>query len=72
MMEEEKLDRYRVEGAKVRIVRDAMEMNDVVGIVVAWDDDTVMIRRPNRRIVKVSRAHRIQRAEEPRESLLEL
>jgi len=71
MISEEQLDAYRVEGTKVRVVRDAMEMNDVVGIVVAWDDDTIMIRRPNRRIVKVGRAYRIQRADEPREALLE-
>lgn len=72
MITEEELDQYRVEGTKVRIVRDAMEMNDVVGIVVAWDDETMMIRRPNRRIVKVSRAYRIGPADEPRETLLEL
>jgi len=72
MISEEQLDAYRVEGAKVRVVRDAMEMNDVVGIVVAWDDDTIMIRRPNRRIVKVGRSYPVQRADEPREALLEL
>jgi hypothetical protein len=72
MISEEVLDRYRVEGTRVRVVRDAMEMNDVLGIVVAWDDETMMIRRPNRRIVKVSRAYRIGRADEPRETLLEL
>lgn len=72
MIAEEELDRYRVEGTRVRVVRDAMEMNDVIGIVVAWDDETMMIRRPNRRIVKVSRAYRIGRAEVPRETLLEL
>lgn len=65
-MDEELLDRYRVAGTKIRVVRDALEQNDVVGIVVAWDDESVLIRRPNRRVVKLSRAYRIQPADEPR------
>jgi hypothetical protein len=32
-----------------------MEMNDIIGIVVAWDDTTAVIRKFNRRVVKVSR-----------------
>jgi hypothetical protein len=66
-MDEQELDRYRVEGTKVRIVRDALEQNDVIGIVVAWDEDSVLIRRPNRRVVKLSRSYRIQPADEPRQ-----
>lgn len=60
------LDAYRVSGTKVRIVRDAIEKNDVVGIVVAWDDDYVLIRRPNKRVIKIKRAYRIQPFSEPR------
>lgn len=66
MIEEGVLDRYRLQGVKVRVVRDGLEMNDVIGIVVAWDDDSVMIRKPNRRVVKLSRAYDYRPADEPR------
>ena len=65
-MDERTLDQYRQEGTKVRVVRDALEQNDVVGIVVAWDADIVLIRRPNRRVVKLNRQYPIQPADEPR------
>ncbi len=70
-MNEEQLNQYREEGTKIRIVRDALEQNDVVGIVVAWDDEYVLIRRPNRRVIKVKRGYPMQPASEPRPSLLE-
>jgi len=66
MLNEEQLDKLRVDGTKIRIVRDALEQNDVVGIVVAWDDEYVLIRRPNRRVVKVKRSYSIQTASEER------
>lgn len=66
-MNEEQLDQFRVDGTKVRVVRDALEQNDVVGIVVAWDDEHMLIRRPNRRVVKVKRGYEIQLASEPRQ-----
>ncbi|TQR45253.1 hypothetical protein [Paenibacillus popilliae] len=66
MMEEAELDRYRVEGTFVRVIRDILEMNDVRGFVVAWDDEYVMIRKRNRRVVKLSRSYMIQPADEPR------
>jgi len=56
---DEQLNHYRLDGTKVRVVRDALEINDVIGIVVAWDDTTVMIRRPNKRIVKLDRSYAI-------------
>lgn len=65
-IDEDTLDRYRVEGTKVRVVRDALEQNDVLGIVVAWDDESVLIRRPNKRVVKLDRSYRILPADEPR------
>jgi hypothetical protein len=65
-LNEEQLDRYRVEGTKVRVVRDALEQNDVVGIVVAWDESSILIRRPNKRVVKLDRKYRMQLADEPR------
>ncbi|WP_028547819.1 hypothetical protein [Paenibacillus sp. UNC451MF] len=60
MISEEQLDHYRVEGTKLRVVRDADPVNDVKGIVVAWDDKTVMIRKQNRRIVKLDRSYHYQ------------
>lgn len=66
MMEEAVLDRYRLEGTLVRVVRDLLEMNDVRGYVVAWDEESVMIRKRNRRVVKLSRTYAIQPAAEPR------
>ncbi|MFC4600021.1 hypothetical protein [Cohnella hongkongensis] len=66
MWSDEQLDKLRVDGTRIRIVRDALEQNDVVGIVVAWDDEYVLIRRPNRRVVKVKRAYSIQPADEER------
>ncbi|MBW7454203.1 hypothetical protein ACFOLF_31060 [Paenibacillus sepulcri] len=68
MISEEQLDAYRVEGTRIRVVRDGIEDNDVIGIVVAWDDEVVAIRRPNRRIVKVKRNYIIEPASEPRSS----
>ncbi|GGD56036.1 hypothetical protein [Paenibacillus nasutitermitis] len=68
MISEEQLDAYRLEGTQVRVVRDAIEDNDVTGIVVAWDDEVVAIRRPNRRIVKVKRDYIIEPASAPRSS----
>ncbi len=65
-MNDDQLDQYRVEGMKVRVVRDALEQNDVVGIVVAWDEEHLLIRRPNRRVVKVKRGYDLQLASEPR------
>jgi hypothetical protein len=55
MVSEEQLDAFRISGEQVRVVRDGMEMNDIIGIVVAWDDTTAVIRKFNRRVVKVSR-----------------
>lgn len=60
MISEEQLDQYRVEGTLLRVVRDADVKNDVKGIVVAWDDDSVMIRKQNRRIVKLDRGYLYQ------------
>lgn len=58
MVSEEQLDAYRVSGETVRVVRDEIEANDVVGIVVAWDESSVVIRKPSRRVLKLSRSYR--------------
>ncbi|NIK75278.1 hypothetical protein FHS15_000376 [Paenibacillus castaneae] len=66
MVSEEQLDQFRIKGEAVRVVRDEMEQNDVVGIVVAWDESSVVIRRPNRRVVKLSRIYTYALASEER------
>jgi hypothetical protein len=72
VISDEVLDVYRVSGEKVRVIRDALKENDVVGIVLAWDDEHVLIRRPNRRIVKLSRSYKVQPFKEPRPDVLNL
>lgn len=67
MIQDDQLNEFREQGTKIRVVRDILEANDVYGIVVAWDDNTVMIRRPNRRIVKLKRVYSYQTADSPRE-----
>ncbi|MCQ6563101.1 hypothetical protein [Paenibacillus mendelii] len=66
MITEEQLNTYRLEGTKLRVIRDALEMNDVIGIVVAWDEDSVVIRKHNRRVVKLGRQYIYELASEPR------
>ncbi|REE84422.1 hypothetical protein A8990_11599 [Paenibacillus taihuensis] len=69
MISEEQLDQYRVEGTSLRVVRDGMEGNDVMGIVVAWDADSVVIRKRNRRVVKLSRSYIYEPVTAPRTQL---
>nr|WP_283094553.1 hypothetical protein [Paenibacillus sp. ATY16] len=63
------MDQFRQSGEKIRVVRDEMEVNDVIGIVVAWDDASVVIRRHNRRVVKLSRNYRFELASSERGSV---
>ncbi|MDP4097707.1 hypothetical protein OIN60_13095 [Paenibacillus sp. P96] len=70
MISDEVLDVYRVSGEKVRVIRDSLKENDVVGIVLAWDDEHLLIRRPNRNIVKLSRSYNVQPFKEPRPDML--
>ncbi len=70
MITDEQLDEYRINGTKLRVIRDANEANDVTGIVVAWDDTTVAIRKQNRRIVKLSRSYIYQPYDLPRPEML--
>ncbi|MBD2847902.1 hypothetical protein IDH44_22125 [Paenibacillus sp. IB182496] len=62
MISEEQLNEYRLDGTKIRVIRDEMPENDVRGIIVAWDETHVMVRRANRRIVKLSRSYRFEAA----------
>lgn len=66
MISDEQLDAYRISGEKIRVVRDGLESNDVKGIVLAWDESQVMIRRPNKRVVKLDRSYLYQPFSEPR------
>ncbi|SDK98371.1 hypothetical protein SAMN05216191_101326 [Paenibacillus jilunlii] len=67
MISDEQLDAYRISGEKIRVVRDGLESNDVKGIVLAWDESQVMIRRPNKRVVKLDRNYIYQPFAEPRQ-----
>ncbi|MCP3773520.1 hypothetical protein NLX71_09375 [Paenibacillus sp. MZ04-78.2] len=60
MISEELLNHYRQQGMKLRVVRDDYPANDVKGIVVAWDDTTVLIRKQNRRVLKLDRRYHYQ------------
>ncbi|CAM2956191.1 hypothetical protein PASE110613_09460 [Paenibacillus sediminis] len=71
MISDEQLNTYRLSGEKVRVVRDALETNDVIGIVVAWDEEHVLIRRQNRRVVKLNRSYDIQPFSTPRRNPFE-
>ena len=72
MITDEELNAFRLSGEKVRVTRDAIEANDIRGIVVAWDDTQVMIRRPNRNVVKLDRTYIYRPSREPRVSPLDL
>lgn len=66
MITEEQLDRYRIDGTPLRVVRDNIEINDVLGIVVAWDEEHVVIRKRNRKVVKLSRGYVYEPVTAPR------
>ena len=63
MISDEQLNDYRVNGTKLRVVRDGLVENDVKGIVVAWDDTTVLLRKQNRKVVKLDRSYDYQLAD---------
>lgn len=67
MITDDQLNAWRVEAKRVRVIRDADPANDVKGLVVAWDADTVLIRKQNRRVIKLPRMYRIQPLELDRE-----
>lgn len=66
MISEEELDRFRQEGTRVRVERDSEPANDVRGIVVAWDGETVLLRKMNRKLLKLPRTYRYVPDTEPR------
>ncbi|MDF2938610.1 MAG: hypothetical protein K0Q90_3983 [Paenibacillaceae bacterium] len=60
MVTEEMLQQFRLSGSRVRVLRDADPANDILGIVVAWDEETVLLRKINRKLVKLSREYRYE------------
>lgn len=68
MITDEQLDKFRLDGTRVRVVRDADPANDVKGYVMAWDDHTVMIKKLNRRVLKLDRNYLYQPWDEERAS----
>jgi hypothetical protein len=52
---DDQLNQYRESGTKLRVIRDEDAINDVRGIVVAWDEHFVLIRKMNRKVLKLSR-----------------
>ncbi|WP_040714165.1 hypothetical protein [Paenibacillus curdlanolyticus] len=66
MITEQQMDEFRLSGESVRIVRDGIPANDVYGIVVAWDEESIVIRRINKRVVKLSRTYKLERATDER------
>lgn len=66
MVSDEQLDHYRQEGTRIRVIRDANAKNDLKGIVVAWNAEYVLIRKGNRKVVKVSRNYHFQPLTEER------
>jgi hypothetical protein len=57
------LNELRIAGKKVRVIRDAVPENDLYGIVIAWDATHVLLRKQNRKVVKVSKQYEIQPVE---------
>lgn len=69
MLTDDELDVFRRNGTKVRVMRDNSEANDVKGIVVAWNDEEMIIRKQNRRVVKLSRKYPVIPADAERPEL---
>ncbi|MCC2685208.1 MAG: hypothetical protein K0R75_2107 [Paenibacillaceae bacterium] len=69
MINDEQLDQFRVNGTLLRVIRDISPENDVKGIVVAWNEREVMIRKANRKIVKLDRGYMFQPFVDPRPEL---
>lgn len=57
MISDEQLNAYRLEGTKIRVIRDADASNDLKGFVMAWDDTTVLLKKLNRKVVKLDRGY---------------
>ncbi len=60
MISDELLNQYRLNGTKIKVVRDDNPANDIKGIVVAWDEQVVIIRKQNRKVVNLDRQYRFE------------
>ena len=60
MITDDQLNEFREIGTKLRVIRDADPINDVRGIVVAWDEHSVLIRKQNRKVLKLVRSYIFQ------------
>ncbi|MEO3944224.1 hypothetical protein [Gorillibacterium sp. CAU 1737] len=69
MISNEQLDQYRLEGTRVRVIRDSDPANDVKGYVMAWDDQFLLIKKLNRRVLKLDRTYQVQPWEAERASI---
>ena len=69
MLTDEQLNDYRQSGTKVRVIRDNLESNDVRGVVVAWNDKELIIRKQNRNVVKLPRTYAVIPMDSPRPEL---
>lgn len=66
MLTDEQLNELRLRGTKVRVIRDNLAENDVRGVVVAWNETELLIRKPNRNVVKLPRHYTVIPADAPR------
>jgi hypothetical protein len=66
MITDEQLNEYREHGTTLRVIRDAFLSNDVLGIVVAWNEESVLIRKPNRKVVTLARHYHYQLPDQAR------
>lgn len=60
MITDDLLNEFREMGTKLRVIRDIDAINDVKGIVVAWDEHSVLIRKQNRKVIKLVRSYLFQ------------
>jgi hypothetical protein len=66
MITDEQLNEFREIGTQLRVIRDIDPINDVKGIVVAWDEHSVLIRKQNRKVIKLVRNYKFQPWEQER------
>ncbi len=63
---DETLDKFRQGQAIVRVIRDSYESNDVIGKIMGWDDEVLLIRKERGTVLKVKRIYPVKEATEPR------
>lgn len=57
---DDRLNEMRLSGKLIRVVRDAVSETDVIGTVVAWDETDVLLRKRNRKVIKISKAYQYE------------